>query len=88
MTTIIYNPISKSTKKYVHILFKMHRGRQSIVKTVLKLLISQQAQNIYITFVQRRPNVFDVGPALYKCYTNVLFTALPHTDQRGHNRGD
>ena len=25
-----------------------------------------------ITFVQRRPNVFDVGPALYKCYTNVL----------------
>ena len=25
-----------------------------------------------ITFVQRWPNVFDVGPALYKCYTNVL----------------
>ena len=25
-----------------------------------------------ITFVQRRPNVFDVGPTLYKCYTNVL----------------
>ena len=24
------------------------------------------------TFVQRRPNVFDVGPTLYKCYTNVL----------------
>ena len=30
---------------------------------------SQQTQNICITFVQRRPNVFD---ALYKCYTNVL----------------
>ena len=29
-------------------------------------------QNICITFVQRRPNVFDVGPALFKCYTNVL----------------
>ena len=22
--------------------------------------------------IQRRPNVFDVGPTLYKCYTNVL----------------
>ena len=34
---------------------------------------TQQAQNICITFVQRRPNVFDVGPTLYKCYTNVLW---------------
>ena len=25
-----------------------------------------------MTFVQRRPNVFNVGPTLYKCYTNVL----------------
>ena len=25
-----------------------------------------------ITYVQRRPNVCDVGPALYKRYTNVL----------------
>ena len=32
----------------------------------------QQTQNICITFVQRRPNVFDVGSTLYKCYTNVL----------------
>ena len=30
---------------------------------------SKQTQNICITFVQRRPNVFD---ALYKWYTNVL----------------
>ena len=27
---------------------------------------------ILITFVQRRPNVFDIGPTLYKCYKNVL----------------
>ena len=33
---------------------------------------SQQTQNICITFVERRRNVFDVGPTLYKCYTNVL----------------
>ena len=31
-----------------------------------------QTQNICLTFIQRRPNVFDVGPTLYKCYTNVL----------------
>ena len=29
---------------------------------------SQQTQNICITFIQRRPNVFDVGPTL----TNVM----------------
>ena len=27
---------------------------------------TQQTQNICITFIQRRPNVFDVGPTLYK----------------------
>ena len=32
----------------------------------------QYTQNICITFVQSWANVEDVGPALYKCYTNVL----------------
>ena len=32
----------------------------------------QQTQKNCITFVQRRPNVFDVGPALYKCHTKVF----------------
>ena len=27
---------------------------------------------VFITFIQCQPNVFDVGPLLYKCYTNVL----------------
>ena len=35
-------------------------------------LISQQTQNFCITFIQRRPNVFDVGPTLYKRHTHVL----------------
>ena len=35
-------------------------------------VLSQQTQNIFIAFVQCRPNVFDIGPTLYKCYTNVL----------------
>ena len=34
--------------------------------------ISQQTQNICVAFIQRPPNVFDVGPTLYKCYTTVL----------------
>ena len=33
---------------------------------------AQQTQNIYITFIQSRSKVFDVGLTLYKCYTNVL----------------
>ena len=37
------------------------------------LVCTQQTQNICIKFVQRRPNVFDVGPTLYKWYTNVLW---------------
>ena len=33
---------------------------------------AEQTQNICITFTQRWPNVFDVGPTLYKCHTIVL----------------
>ena len=33
---------------------------------------AQQTQNICITFIQLRPNVFDAGPTLYECYTNIL----------------
>ena len=33
---------------------------------------TELTQNICITFIQRRPNVFDVGPTLYKWYTHVL----------------
>ena len=31
-----------------------------------KVLLPQQTQDICITFIQRRPNVFDVGPILHK----------------------
>ena len=33
---------------------------------------TEQTQNICITFVPRGPGGFDVGPTLYKCYTNGL----------------
>ena len=44
---------------------------------------TQQTQSICITFVQRRPNVFDVGPTLYKCHTNVLFLLGTYIDKQG-----
>ena len=46
-----------------------------ICKLFVYINASQQAQHICIKFVQRRPNVFDVGPTLYKCYTNVFVFA-------------
>ena len=33
---------------------------------------TQKTQNFCITFVQRRPNVEDVRPTVYKYNTNVL----------------
>ena len=37
-----------------------------------RLVTSQQTQNICITLMQRRRNVLEVDPTLYKCYTDVL----------------
>ena len=34
--------------------------------TMFESLPAQQTQDICITFIQRRPNVFDVGPTLHK----------------------
>ena len=39
---------------------------------LLILTLSYQTQTIRITLIQHWTNVEDVGPALYKCYTNVL----------------
>ena len=36
------------------------------------IVTNQQTRNICIIFVQCWTNVEDVGPTLYKCYTNVL----------------
>ena len=51
-------------------------GRRQLLRllgvAIFILVISQQRQNICITFVQCWTNVEDVGPTLYKCYTNIL----------------
>ena len=38
-------------------------------------LLGSQKKCIYITFIQRQPNVFDVGLTFNKCHTNVLCLA-------------
>ena len=45
-----------------------------ILSTLVMIMaaVTQQTLNICITFLQRRPNVFDVDPTLCKWYTNVL----------------
>ena len=40
-------------------------GQKAIIFLRLDLALNK-------LFIQRRPNVFDVGPTLYKCSTNVL----------------
>ena len=41
---------------------------------------TRQTQNICITFLKRRTNVFDFGPTLYKCF---LFTGDTPFDIQG-----
>ena len=48
------------------------KKRQKDGKTVHLLVIYQLTQNICMAFVQCWTNGEDVGPTLYKCYTNVL----------------
>ena len=55
-TTYVYVNLRPNSRQ-VFLLLKYHPNKH---------------KTFYITFVQRRPNVFDVGPTLYKCYTNVL----------------
>ena len=52
--------------------FKAVKKTSAHFKFLSSVVLSQQLQNICITFVQPRPNVLDVGPTLYKCYTNIL----------------
>ena len=55
-----------------------HIVTQMTITGLPKSMPTQQTRHICITIVQCRPNVFDVGPTLYKCYTNVL-CLLPTT---------
>ena len=39
-------------------------------------------KNIFVTFIQCRTNVEDVGPTLCKCYTNVLCRRQWHQQKK------
>ena len=76
--------INKIDSTYIHCRTPPMENRPATLKAYMTLylftclktsIISQRTQNNCITFVQRRPNVFDVGPTLYKCYTNVFVFA-------------
>ena len=64
--------ISNSTRYIPDILQNKTKNPCPKCASVPGFVPTQQTQNICITFVQRRPNVFNVGPTLYKYYTNVL----------------
>ena len=75
----LYNLYSDANKieKYIIIIIGNHGNTKYCKSNTAGLCSgyvhqSQQTQNILTTFSQRRPNVFDVVPTLYKCYTNVL----------------
>ena len=61
---------SNAASTLVHRLQRWPNTKKTPVQ--LNVPTAQQTQNICTTFVQRRPNVFDAGPTLYKCYTNAL----------------
>ena len=58
----MYLPVAKNNSFYLKL----------TISQLFLQAVSQQTQNICTPFVQRRPNVTDVGPTLYKCYINVL----------------
>ena len=69
--------------------WRSNRQRVSVVFSTNYQCVSQQTQNICITLIQGWANVKDVGPRLYKCYTDILCllcrgecqlcqTAVPH----------
>ena len=57
----------KTKKQYAHI------SKQILPSGLSQQTLSQQTQNICITFIQRWPNVLNVGPTLHKFYTDSLY---------------
>ena len=67
--------LSRNTHRFIIVSLnntQLNSGQGGLHLGSMLCLTAHQTQNICITFIQRRPNVFDVGPTLYKCYTNVL----------------
>ena len=63
---------------YRLLLFRKMSDKLCLTRTIRHRRMStiatatQETNNLFIPFVQCRPNVFDVAPTLYKCYKHVL----------------
>ena len=69
----IPNTVSGEAYRLIHLTpFSGGSLLPALSRLYMITVTTQQTQNICIIFVQRRTNVFDVGPTLYICYTNVL----------------
>ena len=62
---------SQNCKKIKQIVLIMPNAWGYSSKTIFRYF-SVNTKHLYIPFIQRRPNVLDVSPTLYKCYTDVL----------------
>ena len=50
----------------------VHSRGKKYIKLLYFRYTSQKTQNICITILQFWSNVENVGPTMYKCYTNIL----------------
>ena len=84
-----FNVVSKSktVDQSVSCLLRIGFAQTLQVMETPMLMPSNKAQNICIIFVQCWTNVEDVGPTLYKFYTNVLclLGADPHAKTNNSN---
>ena len=79
-----YDPLIQTTRHIdIRLLYQLPKTCTCHPQTVRKTLFAtQHTQNICITFIQRRPNVFDIGPKLYKMLYKCFVCAgyrLPQT---------
>ena len=69
------------TERFIYLFIEIYLYRVDIISShaifhnyvpCSDFVIWKQTQHICITFIQRWSNVFNFGPTLCKCYTNVL----------------
>ena len=76
-------PKSYCSFSFILCLLLFSRKDQDVLS---ELIATQKTQNFCITFVQCRPNVFDVGPTLFKCYViYVAAAAVPPSKGKQDN---
>ena len=66
-------------------LLKRASDRPTVILLAGNTAVPANTKHVYnINFIQRQSSVFDVGPTLYKCYTNYLRLWGDLLSKRGH----